>query len=58
MGRPELAEQYPTSAVRVENRDYINSVVAEWMGKRSLQEVIEGHRQVVGQEPRIGRACW
>jgi crotonobetainyl-CoA:carnitine CoA-transferase CaiB-like acyl-CoA transferase len=44
MGRPELAEQYPTSAVRVENRDYINSVVAEWMGKRSLQEVIEETR--------------
>jgi crotonobetainyl-CoA:carnitine CoA-transferase CaiB-like acyl-CoA transferase len=44
MGRPELAEQYPTSAVRVENRDYINSVVAEWMDKRSLQEVIEETR--------------
>jgi crotonobetainyl-CoA:carnitine CoA-transferase CaiB-like acyl-CoA transferase len=45
MGLPELAQQYPTSAVRVQNRDYINSLVAEWMAKHSLEEAIKITRE-------------
>ncbi|MCJ9728687.1 CaiB/BaiF CoA-transferase family protein [Bradyrhizobium sp. PRIMUS42] len=40
MGRPELAKEFPTSAIRVQNRDHINSLVAQWMAKHSLADVI------------------
>lgn len=40
MGRTELAVQYPTSAIRVENRDAINGIVAGWIGSFGMDEVI------------------
>jgi crotonobetainyl-CoA:carnitine CoA-transferase CaiB-like acyl-CoA transferase len=40
MGQPELADKYPTSKVRSDNRAFINSVVAAWMAERSLEQVI------------------
>lgn len=40
MERPELAREYPTSVVRANNRAFINSTVAEWIGARDLREVI------------------
>ena len=39
-GRPELVELYPTSAIRVENRDRVNLIVAEWIGGHTLDQVI------------------
>lgn len=39
MGRPGLAQEFPTSVVRVKNREHINSLVAEWMARHSLKEV-------------------
>jgi len=44
MEQPGLAAEYPTSAVRVEHRDHINRLVAEWVGRRPLHEVIESTR--------------
>ncbi|NIE63097.1 CaiB/BaiF CoA-transferase family protein [Burkholderia sp. Ax-1719] len=41
MEQPDLAASYPTSAVRVANRELINSIVAEWMVNRTLSEVVE-----------------
>ncbi len=40
MGSPELASEYPTSAIRVQNRERINGLVSQWMSKRTLPEVI------------------
>jgi crotonobetainyl-CoA:carnitine CoA-transferase CaiB-like acyl-CoA transferase len=40
MERPELSKEFPTSAIRVQNRDYINSVVSDWMRQRSLNDVL------------------
>ena len=40
MGRPELAAEFPTSAIRVQNREPINALVAKWMSERSLEDVI------------------
>jgi len=45
MGQPELAAQYPTSAIRVENRARINAIVAQWVGARTLAEVIAATAQ-------------
>lgn len=39
MGQPELAVQYPTSAVRVENRALINKLVGDWIGSKQLADV-------------------
>jgi crotonobetainyl-CoA:carnitine CoA-transferase CaiB-like acyl-CoA transferase len=39
MGQPELAVKYPTSAVRVQNRELINKIVADWIGGQSLADV-------------------
>ncbi|WP_016835806.1 CaiB/BaiF CoA transferase family protein [Herbaspirillum lusitanum] len=39
MGQPELAMQYPTSAVRVENRALINKLVGDWIGSKQLADV-------------------
>ena len=44
MGKPELVERYPTSAIRVENRDRVNALVAEWMQTHTLAEVVEKTR--------------
>lgn len=44
MGKPELAETYPTSLIRVENRALVNSLVAEWMATYTLPEVLERTR--------------
>ncbi|MFB9261680.1 CaiB/BaiF CoA transferase family protein [Bradyrhizobium erythrophlei] len=40
MERPELAQEFPTSATRVQNREHINSVVAQWMANHSLEDII------------------
>jgi len=40
MGQPELAKTYPTSAVRVKNRELINNIVATWIGDKSLDDVM------------------
>ena len=45
MGRPELGGLYPTSAIRVENRERVNAIVAEWVGSHPLAEVIEKTRE-------------
>ena len=44
MDKPELANTYPTSVVRVENRALVNSLVAEWMATYTLSEVLERTR--------------
>ena len=44
MDRPELAEVFRTSAVRVQNREHINALVAQWMSERSLTDVITATR--------------
>jgi crotonobetainyl-CoA:carnitine CoA-transferase CaiB-like acyl-CoA transferase len=41
MGKPELAEKYPTSAIRVENRHTVNGIVADWVGSMPLTQVLE-----------------
>jgi crotonobetainyl-CoA:carnitine CoA-transferase CaiB-like acyl-CoA transferase len=41
IGKRELAEEYPTSKVRSDNRTFINSVVAAWMADRSLEDVLK-----------------
>jgi crotonobetainyl-CoA:carnitine CoA-transferase CaiB-like acyl-CoA transferase len=41
MGSPELYAEYPTSAIRVQNRPHINAIVAKWMAAHSLKEVTE-----------------
>ncbi len=41
---PELADQFPTSAIRVQNRERINQLVASWMSKHTLAEVISRTR--------------
>lgn len=40
MGKPELAQTYPTSAIRVEHRHTVNGLVADWVGSRSLADVL------------------
>ena len=45
MGNPGLVEAYPTSAIRVLNRDRVNALVAEWMQSYPLDEVIERTRE-------------
>ena len=40
MGKPELVETYPTSAIRVLNRDRVNDLVADWIKTYPLAEVI------------------
>ena len=40
MGQPELVKAFPTSAIRVQNRDRINLTVAGWMAAHALDEVI------------------
>ncbi|WP_198083902.1 CaiB/BaiF CoA-transferase family protein [Variovorax sp. E3] len=44
MDQPRLFDQYPTSAIRVENRDLINGLVAKWMSERTLEDVIAATR--------------
>jgi crotonobetainyl-CoA:carnitine CoA-transferase CaiB-like acyl-CoA transferase len=41
MGKPELAEKYPTSAIRVENRHTVNGIVADWIGSMPLTKVLQ-----------------
>jgi crotonobetainyl-CoA:carnitine CoA-transferase CaiB-like acyl-CoA transferase len=45
MGRPELYERLKTSAIRVENREEVNGIVAAWIGAHSLQEVLDKTRE-------------
>ncbi len=45
MGRPELAERFPTSRDRVANRAEINRLVAQWFAERSLAEVDAATRE-------------
>lgn len=45
MGKPDLISLYPTSAIRVDNRDRVNAIVAEWMETHTLAEVIEKTRK-------------
>lgn len=45
MGQPGLAREFPTSAVRVQHRDHINALVADWMAERSLADVIASTRE-------------
>lgn len=44
MDQPQLFDKYPTSAIRVENRDLINGLVAKWMSERTLEDVIAATR--------------
>lgn len=44
MNRPEFAGLYPTSQERVEHRDTINAIVAQWIGARSLAETLSETR--------------
>ncbi len=41
MGKPELAEKYPTSPIRVENRHTVNGIVADWIGSMPLEKVLD-----------------
>lgn len=45
MGQPELVKKYPTSAIRVENRALVNSLVSTWMASYPLQEVLKRTRE-------------
>ena len=57
MGKPELAQTYPTSAIRVEHRHTVNGLVADWVGSRSLTDVLKetGNGEVMTvQDERIG----
>ncbi|MGS0896346.1 CaiB/BaiF CoA transferase family protein [Burkholderia stagnalis] len=45
IGQPELVEQFRTSAIRVANRDRVNGLVAAWIGRRTLQEVLDSTRE-------------
>ncbi len=40
MGNTALADLWPTSAVRVAHRSEVNRVVAEWVARHGLQEVL------------------
>jgi crotonobetainyl-CoA:carnitine CoA-transferase CaiB-like acyl-CoA transferase len=40
IGQPGLAERYPTSADRVQHRAEVNAIVAGWIGRHPLKEVI------------------
>ena len=44
MNQPELVAAYPTSAIRVENRERVNALVTEWMARYPLADVIERTR--------------
>ena len=41
MGQPELASQYSTSAIRVDNRALVNQLVSDWIAAHTLSEVLE-----------------
>ena len=45
MEEPELFPLYPTSAIRVQNREKVNQLVADWMKKYPLEEVIRLTRE-------------
>lgn len=45
MERPELAEEFPTSAIRAENRAHVNELVAKWIGSHTLDEVLRITRE-------------
>jgi len=45
VGQLDIAKLYPTSADRVQHRHEVNAIVADWVGSRSLQEVIEQTRE-------------
>ena len=42
--RPEVVDLYPTSAIRVQHREQVNAIVAEWIGRHTLHEVTEKMR--------------
>ena len=44
MGQPDLVAAYPTSAIRVANRDRVNALVTDWMATYPLEEVIKRTR--------------
>ena len=44
MTRPDLVATYPTSAIRVANRERVNALVTEWMAAYPLEEVIRRTR--------------
>jgi crotonobetainyl-CoA:carnitine CoA-transferase CaiB-like acyl-CoA transferase len=41
LGRPDLAETYPTAEIRVANRDTVNGFVADWVGQMTLEETMQ-----------------
>lgn len=45
MGTPTLAQEFPTSAIRVKHRDHVNGLVAAWMAKHTLDDVIAKTRE-------------
>ena len=45
MNQPELVGAYPTSAIRVENRERVNAIVTQWMASHTLDEVIKRTRE-------------
>ena len=45
MGQPDLASEFPTSAVRVANREKINHIVQSWASAHSLDEVLDQTRE-------------
>jgi crotonobetainyl-CoA:carnitine CoA-transferase CaiB-like acyl-CoA transferase len=45
MGHPELAEEFPTSAIRVRHRAQVNQLVSDWIGSHTLTEVMEKTRE-------------
>ncbi|WP_225934638.1 MULTISPECIES: CaiB/BaiF CoA-transferase family protein [unclassified Cupriavidus] len=45
LGKPALASEFATSAIRVEHRAHINGLVATWMGERSLADVLAATRE-------------
>lgn len=45
IGEPELAQRYPASTDRVKHRTEVNQIVANWVNKHSLADVLEKTRQ-------------
>jgi formyl-CoA transferase len=46
IGRPELAQAYPSPADRLRDRDAVNGVVAEWCAARTADDVVARFRAI------------
>ncbi len=46
VGRPELAKAWPTPASRLQNRDAVNGVVADWCRTQKTDVVVERFRAI------------